>query len=180
MNKLIIGFILIGFSTSFAQKRYSPSDIPKMPRMEKSSGLGLRYDVSGSSGTYNGESYSEINLGLNYQISNWWLWRNALFQRFGSNIQTVTGLDSSVRFGSRIDSQSGAGIDFFIGPGVRLASQSANAYFAEAGIGFRLGGLYLGVGYKYLQYFSPGNVSGITLPKNDSQLFFAVGGGGNL
>ncbi len=150
-----------------------------MPRMEKPSGLGLRYDVSGSSGTYNGTTYSEINLGLNYFISEWWVWRNSLFQRFSSG-DTVSGLDSSIRFGNRMDSNTGMALDFFIGPGVRLASHSANAAFAEAGIGFKLGGIYLGVGYKYMEYFAPAEVAGITLPKSDSQLFFVVGGGGNL
>ena len=181
MKYLMMVLFLVGGSNSFAQRRYRPADVPKMPRMEERSGLGLRYDAGATSGTYNGQTYSEINLGLSYQINKWFMWRNSVFQRVGSEIKQVTGLDSSLRVGTSVNSDTNnLGFDIYAGPGVRLVSDTYNSYFAEAGIGFKIFGIYAGIGGKYLEYFKAREENGVTLPKNDSQVFIAIGGGGNL
>lgn len=140
----------------------------------------LTYDLSLSAGTYNKLSYTEANLGLNWSIHDWLVWRNALFSRFGSGFDTVAGLDTSIRAVQDFRSDSGVfGLDFFAGPGLRFASPNSNAAFAEAGIGFKLGGLYLGGGIKSLYYVSERKDSlGNTLDKNDTLFFIILSGGG--
>jgi hypothetical protein len=179
--KIIMALLLFCSSPAFAQRRYTPSDIPKMQRLNDPVGSGWRYDAGATSGNYNGTTYSEINLGLSYQLNKWMVWRNAAFQRFGSDRDTVTGLDTSLRLGTRMDSNSSNfGIDMYAGPGLRFASDSYNSYFAEAGIGFKFFGIYAGIGAKYMQYMKAREENGVTLPKNDQQVFIAIGGGGNL
>jgi hypothetical protein len=180
MKNLFLGSLILCLaSQALAQRRYSPSDVPKMPRMSAPSGSGWKYDVSASTGKYNDATYSEINLGLSYQISDWWLWRNAAFQRFGTGSNSVTGLDTSLRLGNQIKNADGtSGLDFFIGPGYRFASNDASALFAEGGLGFKFLGIYLGVGLKSLQYVKTREDDGRELPKSDTQLFLVLGGGG--
>lgn len=149
--------------------------------------LGLSYDLSASSGNYNGLSYTEITLGLNWEISDWLIWRNAIFNRSGSKSTTVTidpvyGLDSSLRFSTSFHSEAGGlGFEAFAGPGVRLASQKASAMFGEAGFILHLGGLSVGAGLKSLQYFqTESDSSGVSLPKSDTQTFIVISGSGKL
>lgn len=140
----------------------------------------LTYDLSLSVGSYNNLSYTEANLGLNWSMQDWLVWRNALFSRFGSGFDTVTGLDTSLRAVQDFRTDSGLfGVDFFAGPGLRFASPNSNAAFAEAGIGFKLGGLYLGGGVKRLYYVSDRKDSlGNSLDKNDTLFFIVLSGGG--
>lgn len=169
--------------TAFAQTRkYSPSQVPKMPKLSKpKGGSDFKYDVSASSGKYNDTTYTEINLGLNWQLSDWLVWRNAAFNRFGSGTNSITGLDTSLRVGSDVSSDDGTfGMEFFVGPGYRFASNDASAFFAEAGLGFKVAGIYLGVGAKSLQYVKTRQESGVDLPKSDTQVFIVLGGGGSL
>jgi len=142
----------------------------------------LSYDLGASSGSYNGSSYSEITLGLNWQLAEWFNWRNSVFSRQGSGIETVQGLDSSARFmTSAVTDGGGFGVDAFAGPGVRFASKSHNAIFGEAGLTFRLGGLRIGFGAKLLNYISDREDSaGAKLPRNDTQYFIILAGGGTL
>lgn len=148
---------------------------------EKSS-TALTYDLSASVGNYDSQSYTEINLGLNWYLQQWLIWRNAVFTRFGSNIDSITGLDTSARFAHSVRSSSGGlGIDAFAGPGLRFASSNSNALFGEAGLGFKLGGLYIGAGVKSLYYASERTDSaGRKLPRNDQQIFIILSGGGVL
>jgi hypothetical protein len=184
MRKLVIIFLIafIGYQAIAQTRRYSPSDVPRMPRLSSpKSGSELKYDVGASSGTYNGDTYTEVNLGLNWQLGSWFVWRNAAFQRFGSGPNSVTGIDTSFRIGNDIQSDGGGlGMNFYIGPGLRFATNDASAGFAEAGIGFRLGGIFLGVGAKAMQYFKTRTDDGKDLPKSDNQVFFVLGGGGTL
>jgi hypothetical protein len=185
MKKVILAiFVLsVGFESHAQQKRkYSPSQVPKMPRLtEPTGGSSFKYDISASSGTYNGAQYTEINLGLNWQLSDWLVWRNAAFNRFGSGMNSITGLDTSMRIGNNVASDDGGlGMEFFIGPGYRFASNDASALFAEAGLGFKIAGIYLGVGAKSLQYVKTREEDGRELPKGDTQIFFVIGGGGSL
>ena len=142
----------------------------------------FHYDVSAGSGRYNEVSYAEITAGLNWQFADWWTWRNAIFHRFGSDIDSITGLDTSLRLGNAFSSAGGSfGIDFYVGPGLRFASSNANAVFAEAGVGFKVAGIYLGVGMKSLYYTQPRVSSqGVDLPKNDTQVYLVLAGGGSF
>lgn len=143
----------------------------------------VTYDLSASFGTYNEKTYNEINLGLNWFLADWLNWRNSLFSRFGGDIDTVSGLDSSARFQGSLESDGGSfGIHAFLGPGVRLASQNYNAVFGEAGLIFKLGGLKIGGGVKSLYYFSDRQDSktNLTLPKNDNQVFIILSGSGSF
>lgn len=142
----------------------------------------LQYDVSAGSGRYNDVSYAEITGGLNWLVSDWWTWRNAIFHRFGSDVDSVTGLDTSLRLGNAFATKGGTfGIDFYAGPGLRFASSNANAIFGEAGVGFKLAGIYLGLGMKSLYYTQTRvNSLGTELSKNDTQIYLVLAGGGSF
>ncbi|MBX2987412.1 MAG: hypothetical protein KF802_05915 [Bdellovibrionaceae bacterium] len=142
----------------------------------------LTYDLSGSAGSYNGSGYNEITLGLNWFLQDWMNWRNAVFTRQGQNIDSVQGLDSSLRFSTSFANEEGSlGLNAFAGPGVRLASRDNSAVFGEAGVVFRLGGLSLGGGVKALNYIKTREDStGAALPKGDTQFFIILGGSGSL
>lgn len=142
----------------------------------------LSYDLGGGSGSYNGETYTEITLGLNWNVEDWLNWRNAAFTRSGAG-GSVNGLDSSLRLQGKMASEGGGlGVDGFIGPGVRLATNDNTAVFGEAGLVFTLGGLHIGGGAKALTYIANRTdaASGVDLPKSDTQLFIILGGGGSF
>lgn len=147
----------------------------------QSSGSRLTYDLGVSSGSINDRTYTEVNLGLNWFMTDWVNWRNAAFSRQGSGIESVQGLDSSLRFfGSSYTQGRGLGVDAFAGPGVRLASNKHSAVFGEAGLVFQLGGIRLGAGAKVLNYFENREIDNVSLPKNETQYFIILGGGGSL
>ena len=109
----------------------------------------LIYDISGSQSTQNGRTYQEINLGLNWKLSDWLIFRNSAFQRQAQDQDTVYGLDSSLRFETKFQNdQETLGLKLFGGPGVRIASEKSNAYFAEAGLSIKLGGINIGADRK--------------------------------
>lgn len=153
------------------------------PRAGSSSGRSkVTYDLGGGSGSYNGETYTEITLGLNWNVEDWLNWRNAAFTRGGAG-GSVNGLDSSLRLQGKVASEGGGfGVDGFIGPGVRLATNDNTAVFGEAGLLFTLGGLRIGGGAKALTYIQNRTdaATGVDLPKSDTQLFIILGGGGSF
>lgn len=139
-------------------------------------------DISGSTGSYNGKSYSEIHLGLNMNFAEWLTWRNAAFKRFSSGSgQDVTGLDSGLRLTVHAPFENG-GLKFFAGPGYRWADPSHNnAAFAEAGLNIQSGRFSVGGGAKYLRYDQPRTDSaGNTLKKDDISYFITLSGGAGL
>lgn len=139
-------------------------------------------DISGSTGSYNGQSYSEIHLGLNMNFTDWLTWRNAAFKRFGSAAgQDVTGLDSGLRLTVHAPFDNG-GIKFFAGPGYRWADPSQNnAAFGEAGLNVQLGRFSVGGGAKYLRYDRPRTDSaGNALKRDDISYFITLSGGAGL
>ncbi|KHD88259.1 MAG: hypothetical protein OM95_10075 [Bdellovibrio sp. ArHS] len=140
------------------------------------------YDVSGSSGSRDGESYSEIHLGLNYYATNWLNWRNSLFTQFGSEIKTVYGLDSAALLNYDLYTQNRAfGVEFFAGPGVRLATEKSNAVFGKAGITFGLGGLRIGGGVQAFHYLEDRtDKNDFVLGKDEVQYFITLSGGGTF
>ncbi len=140
----------------------------------------LTYDVSGATGSYNGNSYSEIHLGLNWYAEDWLNWRNSLFTQFGSTIDTIYGLDTAALFEYKAYTQArGLGIELFAGPGLRFATQSSNAIFGQAAIVFALAGLRIGGGVQQLHYTQDRkDRNNYTLPQDETQYFITLAGGG--
>lgn len=142
----------------------------------------VTYDLSGSSGTREGSNYSEIHLGLNWFLNDNFNWRNSVFTQFGTNIKTVNGLDSAALLNYQAYTQSRKlGLEFYVGPGVRLATEKSNAAFAKAGLTFALGGLRVGGGVQALHYLEDRmDADGKLLNKDEVQTFIVLSGGGNL
>lgn len=142
----------------------------------------ISYDISGGSGTRDGETYSEIHLGLNWFVKDWLNWRNSLFTQFGSQVKTVYGLDSAALLSWDAYTQSrAAGVEFYIGPGVRVASEKSNAVFGKTGLTFALGGLRIGGGVQALHYVEDRtDKNENVLGKDEVQYFITLSGGGVL
>ncbi|MBL7544363.1 MAG: hypothetical protein JNL11_11145 [Bdellovibrionaceae bacterium] len=177
----ILSLSLFVSSSLWAQKKY-PYSFPTTPTSARVDDSKITYDISASFGEQNGNSYQEINLGLNWTMNSFLNWRNSLFTRMGQSVDAVSGLDSSLRLQltSLTDDQS-FGFHAFAGPGVRLATQNWNAAFGEAGLIFKLGGIQLGAGVKSIQYFeSRADKNKNPLPKNEQQVFIILSGGGTL
>lgn len=177
MRRILLAIAFLSVS-SFAQAYQSMPSMRTLPSEHPT----FTYDVSASSGTDNGDSYSELKLNLNWYLTDWLNWRNGVFTRFGSNIDSVNGLDSAllVIYDVKNDSKT-LGFQAFVGPGVRIASADNNAATAEAGVIFTLGPIRIGGGAKYLSYFKDReDKSDLILPKNETQYFIVLSGGGSL
>jgi hypothetical protein len=143
--KLLFASLLVS-GTLWAQKKY-PYSFPTTPTAASTEGSKVTYDLSASFGEQNGNQYQEINLGLNWIMNSFLNWRNSLFTRMGANVDSVSGLDSSLRLQlTSLTDDNAFGFHAFLGPGVRVASQNWNAAFGEAGLIFKLGGIQLGAG----------------------------------
>lgn len=165
--------LILGISSAWAQKRYRAT-----PTGENKAHM--TYDLGASTGSYNGYSYSEITLGLNWYVTDYFVWRNAAFSRFGSQVDSALGVDTSLRFiyDTKADRDS-VGVTVFGGPGFRLSSEKYSGYFLEGGALLKFGGLSLGGGIKSITYTSPGKkADGTDNPKTDSVLFIILAGGG--
>jgi len=172
----VLGTFVV-FAVNFASARSLPH-IERLP----SSHPTFTYDVMASSGTENNNTYNELKLNLNWYVTDWLNWRNGVFTRFGTNVQSVSGLDSAMlaTFDMSNDANT-LGVLAFAGPGVRFASANSNAATAEAGVIFKLGGLQLGGGAKYLSYFSTRkDTQNLDLPKDETQYFIVLAGGGSF
>ena len=136
-------------------------------------------DLSGSAGNYNGQTYTEMHVGVNFNLSENFIWRNTAFKRFNTTgTQDVTGFDSGLRY--NINSPfEGGNIKFFAGPGYRWAQPAnKNALFAEAGAGIALGPLNLTAGAKYLRYDQPQfDSAGTEIKREDLNYFMGVSAG---
>ena len=138
----------------------------------------ITYDLGAATGNHGSRPYNEINIGLNWYLTENLNWRNAFFSRFGSGT-SVTGLDTSLRYEIRGQSEDGLGYSFFAGPGYRVSTSENSALFFEAGAVFKVGGLSLGGGVKSMFYYNPGKDSnGADLPKQDTSYFLILSGGG--
>lgn len=169
-NTVLIASLLLFSSVVLAQANY---------RMEYRQHPTFTYDVGAASGSYNGNNYSEINLGLNWYFSDAVAWRNSLFTRFGTGVDSATGVDSSLRYTYNTDARATLGLGFFAGGGYRLTKTQDAGPFAEAGLTLRAGGLSVGAGIKEIFYPSPGTDSnGGKLPDHDSTVFLILAGGG--
>lgn len=140
------------------------------------------YDLGVSTGSYSDHSYTEIQGGLNWYLLDSIAWRNALFTRFGSEIDSASGLDTSLRYiyNSPRD-ERGFGVGFFAGPGYRISNKENSGLFGEAGATVKAGGLAIGGGVKSITYSSLGKDSkGVELSKNDTVIFLILAAGGAL
>ncbi len=167
---------LFTFAILFSQSSFAQKKIRRSGEGQKT----LTYDLGASVGSYNGNSYSELTFGLNAYLTDFMIWRNALFTRFGSNIDSVTGLDTSIRFFYDSRPEAGSlGITLFAGPGYRISAEKNSAFFAEGGAVLKVVGLSLGGGMKSMIYTNPGKDSkGVDLPKSDTIYFIILAGGG--
>ena len=135
------------------------------------------YDLGVSSGRTNDKSYTEINLGLNWYLSEYLIWRNSIFNRFGTGIENTTGLDTSARFAYNTSRDPGEfGIGVFAGPGLRISKKEFTGVFGEAGITLRGPGLALGVVGKSIHYPSASGDDS----KNETVVSIVVGASGAL
>ncbi len=142
----------------------------------------LTWDLGASAGSYGGANYSEINLGLNWQLTDYFVWRNAVFGRFPNGAENVYGLDTTARFQTFAQTESGTfGIGFFGGPGFRFSKINYTAAFLEGGMILKMGGLNVGGGVKQFYYSNPGtDVLGNRLSTSDTVVFLILSGGGAL
>lgn len=140
----------------------------------------LSYDIGASTGFYNGESYNEMNVGLNWTFDENWTWRNSAYSRnFPSRSASTFGLDTSLRYRAVSDPGAPIGGEFFAGPGYRISDSRDSGAFFEAGLVGRAGGLRIGGGLKAIYYQSPGtNSDGSAKPKSDTTYFITISGGG--
>lgn len=172
MKKVILAVFVICFPL---QMLFAQSTSKKVPLFD--------LDISGSSGNYNGRTYSEVHLGVNLNFTDWLTWRNSAFKRFGSGgtEDDITGLDSSLRLVLNTPFDGGA-FRFFLGPGYRWADPSTkNAGFAEAGLGITVGKFSVSAGAKYLKYDKVQYASnGLETKRDDLSYFLTLSGGAGL
>ncbi len=172
-SKFLLGAAILFFvPTLFAQHlSVSKKDVPFFD-----------FDISGSTGNYNGKTYTEVQLGLNLNFAEWLTWRNAAFQRFSSGTdKNLVGLDSSLRFSQDFPFDTGT-LKFFAGPGYRWAERSdRNAFFGEVGTGFHLGRLAAEAGVRFMHYDKTQfDSSGLETKQEDISYFITVAGGAGL
>lgn len=144
---------------------------------DNESSFGLRritFDLGASTGSIGDVTYTEAALGVNVYFYEWLAWRNAVFGRFQTGQETITGLDTSLRpilaLGNGV-----LGLTAFGGPGYRFVSRGDHVPFLEGGLVFRLVGLSIGGGVKRL--LTSAVRSGAP---NDTQYFLILAGGGRL
>ncbi len=168
MKKILISLVLAFSVTAAAQEK------TEKPR--------YTFDISGSAGNYNGQAYSEVQLGVNWHLTDELAWRNAAFRRtISGSSQDLSGVDSSLRY-TLTNEFTGGAVRFFAGPGYRWASESRkNALFADAGAGIQVGRVNLGGGVKYLRYDTTQlDPAGAETKRDDVSYFITVGGGFGL
>lgn len=167
----LVGLCLLATVPTFAQRS-----------RQAASASTLSWDLGASMGSYGGSSYTEINLGLNWLLTDYLIWRNAAFGRMVTGAENVYGLDTSLRFQTYASTSDDTfGIGFFAGPGYRFANTNYTAAFAEGGLLLKLGGLNIGGGVKQFYYSNPGtDVNGNRLANSDTVFFLILSGGGAL
>ena len=141
-------------------------------------------DIGGSSGVYNTRSYTEANLGVNLNFTEWLTWRNAGFKRFNSGgDKDMQGVDSTLRLNVTSKFENGAALRFFAGPGYRWADPSEkNAVVGEAGLGISVGRVGVTGGAKYLKYdkVQTDSKTGLETKREDINYFLTLSGGAGL
>lgn len=105
-------------------------------------------DLGASTGSTNTVSYFEINLGINYFIERWLIFRNAPFYRSQSGGDAAFGLDSSLDGVLEFELGEVAKVQLLAGAGYRILNQGTSAPFVESGVGLAIGPLVLDLGMK--------------------------------
>jgi hypothetical protein len=102
-----------------------------------------------------------------------------LFTRFGDEVDSATGVDTSLRYTFNTDPHALFGLGFFAGAGYRLTKTQDSGPFGEGGLLLRAAGISVGAGVKEIVYPSPGTDSlGGKRPGNDTTVFLILAGGG--
>jgi len=138
----------------------------------------VEFDISGSAGNYNGQSYTELHAGINLNFTDNFTWRNSLFKRMtAGSAKEVNGLDSSLRLSHDIGIFS-----FYAGPGYRWTSDSnKNALLGETGANLSVGRVTLGAGAKYLRYDQAQyDAAGSEIKRDDLSYFITISGGAGV
>lgn len=169
-----MSFVLIGFASSLAVA----APLADAVDSDDSEDYQITYDVSASTGSSGGRSYSEIGLGVNLNFSESLAWRNAGFGRFIDGLKSEYGVDTSARFTLRSGDRR-LGLTLFGGPGYRFSTKNNpgttdSAPFAEGGVVAHLGGINVGAGIKTIF----GGV--VDRGSNETQYFLILSGGGSL
>lgn len=128
-------------------------------------------------GAYDERTYTEITLGQNWFFSKQWNWRNAAFVRFGDDINSLGGLDSTLRFHEWLrlffDPKN---LNSYVGAGLRGATQNHSGGILETGLGIPVGKFYFGIGFKFVGSFSERKDKyGVKLPSSDAQTSLLIG-----
>ena len=166
MKRILVLLPLLVSSLSYASTQ---------PRYDDDRAGRVTYDIGVSSGTTNDISYTEANLGLNWWFHQSFAWRNSFFGRFQTGVDTVYGVDTSVRGSHTFELSEASHLNVFAGPGWRFANKGGNAPIAEGGVVLRLGGLSIGGGAKAIFHEVVDKNA-----ENDVQYFIILGGGGTL
>lgn len=140
------------------------------------------YDFGVAAGNDQLGNYTEMRVGANWYQNQWFSWRNALFSRFGSDYDSIFGLDSSIRGELNFNQRnSGLGLQLYAGPGASFATRDSSAGFLEVGAALRVARIYIGGAVKQMYYMqSREDRFGRPLDKEETQTSFILAGGGNF
>ena len=150
---------------------------PKEAAPSESWDIHITWDLGVAGGSYRGETYNEVDVGVNTYFKQWLIWRNAGFMRFVQP-KNYYGLDSGLRFVYEPKFIPGLGITLYGGPGYRILFSGVDgagnsAPFGEGGLVLHIGSFHIGGGIK--------TVFQSVIDKNagdDTQFFITVSGGG--
>jgi len=151
---------------------------PCWAQEEVQSGPTLTYDLGASTGSLNDSRYVEAQLGLNWFVQDWLIWRNAGFYRSVSSAEDYFGLDTSIRLRAQVG-DGPLSLQVFGGPGLRFPSFGPVAPLAEGGLIVGLGGLRIGGGVRVIfnEWIAE---RGSEAAVNDVMYFLILSGGGIL
>ncbi len=129
-------------------KNTAPEDVEQHETHDDPPFKRLTIDIGGSSTFSSTASAYEFNLGVNYFILRWLVWRNAPFYRIQSGLDSRYGLDSSLQGRQSFELVPGFTPSVLAGGGYRFANSGSSAPFLEAGLGLHMGGLNVGASAK--------------------------------
>jgi hypothetical protein len=125
------------------------SDLQVRPKHSDPPFKRLRLDMGGAGGSFQGQSFFEASVGLEYFMMERLSWRNSFFYRFAGVLRDSFGLDSSVRGNGNLPLGS-LRLRGLIGAGYRFASPAGSAPFMEVGASAALGGFDVGLVTKFI------------------------------
>jgi len=141
----------------------------------KKSGKKITFDLGLSSGASNGSGYLELNLGVNYYLKPWLIFRNAPFYRRAVGESKIFGLDSSLNGVTSLELGKVAGVNFLAGGGYRFRNVGTSAPFLEGAVGVNLAGFGIQLGIKQIYNSMIDEAS-----DNETQFIVQAGGGASF